>query len=421
MMRPSAVFSISFPVTGKYHSANEKRWLLMRILHFISVFSLLSETFVYDEINALEGVFPRGNTILTFERQLEKERPFPRVIVLTRKPSLAQKLQRRRLKLFERTNVPLEHLPLFCYLEQNLAAFDLIHVHFGWNALPIHQVFKRLSPEKRRPLVIQCQGTDVNSAPELIPEYRRQFLELAQDDGVRFTANSEFMKAKMVKLGIVPDKIHLVYNAYNRAFLSQRKEHFFKTGDELKLINTARFIEWKGQAYLVRGFARFVREVYGNSRLTLVGEGETLAKVKALAKNEGVADRIQFLGGVPHGEIPRLLSGHDLYVQSSIVDPKTFQEEGMPLAVLEAMAVGLPMVVTRTGGMPEIVGEANPFARIIPDRDPEAICRAFKELLEAGACSRDISAHAQKRLEIFSQERQVRDLKLVYAGALNRA
>ncbi len=42
----------------------------MKVLHFISVFSLLSETFVYDEINALEMAFPHGNTILTFERRL---------------------------------------------------------------------------------------------------------------------------------------------------------------------------------------------------------------------------------------------------------------------------------------------------------------------------------------------------------------
>ncbi len=222
----------------------------------------------------------------------------------------------------------------------------------------------------------------------------------------------------MVELGIALNKIHLLYNAFNSAFLSHRKQRFFKIGDELKLINTARFIEWKGQAYLVKGFGRFVREVYGNSSLTLVGEGDTLEKVKSLAKSEGISKKIHFLGGVPHREIPRLLSDHNLYVQSSIIDPKTYQEEGMPLAVLEALAIGLPMVVTRTGGMPEIVGENNPFARIIPDQDSDAIFKALKELFEAGACSQEASAHSQKHLAVFSQEQQINVLKLIYAEAL---
>ena len=390
----------------------------MNILHFLSHFSLLSETFIYDEINSLEKSFPNSNTILTFERQLEKERPFPRVIVLSRTPSLAQKLRRRWLKLFRGINVPRETIALYCHLARHLDSFDLLHAHFGWNALPLDHALKLLGWEQRKPLVVQCQGTDVNSAPALNPEYRKEFLALAQLPNVWFTANSDFMRQKMIGLGIAPAKIHLVFNAFNSAFPVHRKQHFFKKGDCLKLINTARFIEWKGQAYLVKGFARFIREVYANATLTLVGAGETLAQVKALAESEGVSERVRFLGGVPHNELARLLSSHDLYLQPSIIDPKTFQEEGLPLAVLEAMAVGLPLIVTRTGGMPEIVGADNRFARTVPDRDHDALCRALKEMFEDGSCFQDTSAYAQQRLAVFTQARQLQDLKLVYQQAL---
>lgn len=222
----------------------------------------------------------------------------------------------------------------------------------------------------------------------------------------------------MVKLGIAPAKIPLRFNAFNPAFLAQGKRHLFKMGAELKLINTARFIEWKGQDHPVKGFARFVREVYANSSLTLVAEGDTFQRVKALAEREGIVRHVHFLGGVPHHELPRLLSSHDLYVQPSVIDPKTFQEEGMPLAVLEAMAVGLPMVVTRTEGMPEIAGEENPFARIVPDGDPAAIYQALKDVSEAGVCSQDNSLNSQRRLAVFSQDQQLRELQLVYSEAL---
>ena len=107
-----------------------------------------------------------------------------------------------------------------------------------------------------------------------------------------------------------------------------------------------------------------------------------------------------------------------MYLQPSIVDPKTFQEESFGVTLLEALAVGLPLIVTRTGGMPEIVGEDNAFARTVPDRDHDALYRALKEMFEDGSCFQDTSAYAQQRLAVFTQERQLQDLKLVYQKAL---
>ena len=73
----------------------------MKILHFVSHFSLLSETFIYDEVLALEKSCPHANTILTAERHLEKERPYHSVAVLAKTPTLTQKLRRRYLKQFK--------------------------------------------------------------------------------------------------------------------------------------------------------------------------------------------------------------------------------------------------------------------------------------------------------------------------------
>ena len=107
-----------------------------------------------------------------------------------------------------------------------------------------------------------------------------------------------------------------------------------------------------------------------------------------------------------------------MYVQPSLIAPKTFQEEGLPIAVLEAMAVGLPLIVTRTGGMPEIVGEDNTFARIVPDQNADAIFRALKEMFVAGKCFQDTAAYSSVRLAAFSAAKQLHDLKSAYALAL---
>ena len=390
----------------------------MRILHFVSHFSYLSETFIYDEITGLEKLFPQANTVLTFERLLEKERPHSRVTVLRKTPSLPQKIQRFCLKHLKRKKIPRNHFTLYSYLSRHFDGFEIFHAHFAWNAIPLFQALKLTNRHRERPVIVQCRGSDINSATVRGGGYLEQLLEVASHDNVVFTANSEFMKDKLIKLGIAPSQICRVANAFNNSFLTHRKKSFFKSGDCLKLIHTGRFIRCKGQAHLVKGFARFTREVYPNSTLTLIGQGETFSEIKALVESEGVSAKVNFLGAVPHADVARLLSLHDLYVQPSIVDPKTLQAEGLPVAVLEALAVGLPLIVTRVGGLPEIVGDDHTFARIIPPEDPQAICRALTEMFEAGSCFQDTSAYSKIRLAAFSQEKQLQDLTAAYAQGL---
>jgi len=140
--------------------------------------------------------------------------------------------------------------------------------------------------------------------------------------------------------------------------------------------------------------------------------------LKQLAEQEGVSGKIQLLGAVPHHELAARLAQSDLYIQPSIIDPKTFQEESFGVVLLEALAVGLPLIVTRTGGMPEIVGEENTFARIIPDQDADAIFRALKDLFQIGTCFQDTSAYSQKRLAAFTPARQMEDLRSAYSRVM---
>jgi len=103
----------------------------MKVLHFVSHFSLRSETFIYDEVNSLERAFPNSNTVLTFERQLEAERPHHRVVAMNQPLSLAQKLRRRQLKIFKGVRISREFFPLCSYLDQHLGSFDILQAHFG--------------------------------------------------------------------------------------------------------------------------------------------------------------------------------------------------------------------------------------------------------------------------------------------------
>lgn len=117
----------------------------------------------------------------------------------------------------------------------------------------------------------------------------------------------------------------------------------------LRLICVGRLIERKGQHHLLRAFAQLRhRHQCRQLRLTLVGTGDAEPSLHDLAAELGLADTVQFLGFVPRERMPEVYRHADIFVLPS-------QSEGMSIALLEAMASGLPVVVTNTGGTDELV------------------------------------------------------------------
>jgi glycosyltransferase involved in cell wall biosynthesis len=114
-------------------------------------------------------------------------------------------------------------------------------------------------------------------------------------------------------------------------------------------LNVGSLYPVKGQAILIRAFARAVAPP---AVLRIVGAGPLRADLEKLASDLGVAERVAFLGEIPHERMPEVYRNADLFVQSSL-------HEAQGMAVLEAAACGLPAVGTAVGLLPEI-GRASP-------------------------------------------------------------
>lgn len=117
----------------------------------------------------------------------------------------------------------------------------------------------------------------------------------------------------------------------------------------LKLLCVGRLIERKGQHHLIDAVKRLTDEGI-DVRLDLVGEGDARPANEAQVARLGLIDRIRFLGYVPREEIVRHYAAAHIFVLPSY-------NEGMSVALLEAMASGLAVLVTSTGGTPELVEE----------------------------------------------------------------
>lgn len=203
-----------------------------------------------------------------------------------------------------------------------------------------------------------------------------------------FTAASGFLRDLLIAQGVPADRITLVPNAISPAFLAHCKhDGFWRPGRTLRILSIGRLIGWKGQDILLRALARLremrpevpvhVTFVYGR-------EARELAAVKDLAQVLDLADAVTFVPFVDVRGTPEVLAEFDLFVL-----PSTLSRDAVPrtetfgVAILEAMAAGLPVIGTDAGGIPEVIGPPDTQARIVPHGQPEPLAEAMAAMIDA--------------------------------------
>ena len=168
----------------------------------------------------------------------------------------------------------------------------------------------------------------------------------------------------------------------------------------------ADFFPIKGHEFLIRAVPA-VLAVHPQARFVLAGGGESRTAMIGLADRLGVGASVTFPGEI--ADALELMRASDLVVIPSI-------SEGLPISLVEAMALGRSVVTTGVGGIPEVV-EDGVSARVVPPRDPAALAVAMLELLGDDVLARQLGAQAQRvAAERFSAARMVRRTQELYVG-----
>jgi glycosyltransferase involved in cell wall biosynthesis len=143
----------------------------------------------------------------------------------------------------------------------------------------------------------------------------------------------------------------------------------------------------------------------------LAGDGAERHRLHGLARGLGVQDRVLFLG--QRHDIPELLAVCDVVVVPSL-------DEGLSVAVLEAMALGRPVVATAVGGTPEAVHDGV-TGLLVPPANPAQLAAAIRRIIEDGALAERLGDAARARAEAaFSAARMVERISAVYDDLLAR-
>lgn len=267
---------------------------------------------------------------------------------------------------------------------------DVMHVH-NFAPLTYGGLAARLALP--RPKVVYSEHNEVNSAPPGALKKFRYYIKMA-DHAVAVSRDLEgILKDKLT----ISTPVSVIHNGidgrrFEKTDGARVRRELGIADDELVIGTAVVLSKQKGVTNLVKAAARVLAEV-PRARFVVVGDGPLRAELLREAEEAKLGDRFLFPG--LRSDIPDVLAAFDVYVLPSLW-------EGLPLALLEALCSGKPVVCTRVGGNAEVVidGE-NGF--IVPPSDPAALADKLIVLLRDDAFRRDVVEKNKRRFkECFS-------------------
>lgn len=208
----------------------------------------------------------------------------------------------------------------------------------------------------------------------------------------RIVCVSEAVRQYMLTLGIKQSKLVTIHKGHDISWYSQKTEVSLT---EFKVPSDAFVVCYAGGFRPVKGVEVLLNSAFylpeeGNIHYLLIGEGRLEKKLRKLAEDRRINDIIHFAGF--RSDAAALMGACHVFVMPSL------EREGLPRGVIEAMAQGIPAIVTRVGGMPEIVQD-NKVGIVVPPRNPQELAGAIIDLYENPNMRRAFGAAAMKRID----------------------
>jgi colanic acid/amylovoran biosynthesis glycosyltransferase len=287
--------------------------------------------------------------------------------------------------------------------------YDVVYAHFGPNGLRVLEL-QHLGV-LRGPLVTTFHGYDMSAYVRQEPPgvYRELFAK-----GARFLPISEAWRLRLIELGCPAERITVHRMGIEAARLPVRRPDApWPHGGPLRLLSIARLVEKKGIEYGIRAVAALAHSGTA-AEYRIVGGGPLTEPLAALASELGVASQVTLLGPRDESSVSEMLGWCDALLCPSVT-AQNGDSEGIPVALMEAMGSGIPVVATTHSGIPELVIDGK-TGRLAPERDVEALAREIRALYDDPAATRAMAVAARALvLERHDVPRLVAELEAIFA------
>ena len=276
---------------------------------------------------------------------------------------------------------------------------DVIHAHW-----PFPHAYIALGAAKlfKIPLVLNFHGAELLLIRK--KKWVKPFLKFAIGQAQAVFANSSFTAGKIKALR----KVDVEWSPYgttldksgNECGSERRNGNApvaHKVTDKFKILFVGRHIERKGICYLIEAAKYLPRDKF---EIRIVGVGDLTEKLKGLAQQASAAApegaEIIFTGKLSPEALTSEYKTANVFTLPAIVDSKG-DTEGLGVVLIEAMELGLPVVASDVGGIPDVVVDGE-SGILVPEKDPQALANAFKRLEAEPALVQKLLDGAQERI-----------------------
>lgn len=382
----------------------------MKIAFIVNQSPVLSETFI---LNQITGLMDRGHKVDVYAKWPSAERkmhldlmrynllkstyywclPDYSLLSLLRRACLAFVMCLKRpwiiRKAFNKSRYGtfLSSLKLLyftaAYSQWGARKYEIIHCQFG--NCGILGMFLRDIGLLKGKLVVSFHGFDISREVQQMGSglYKQLF-----ESGDLFLPICEYFKRRLVSLGCDEKKITVHRSGIDLQRFSDACNHF-STNGKVKIMTIGRLVEKKGIEHGIEAVAR-VMATNKNINYTIVGDGPLKGKLIRLVRKLKMQGTIIFTGDLRQGEIKDLLKDAHILLAPSIT-ARDGNQEGIPVVLMEAMAMGIPVVSTLHSGIPELVQD-NQSGFLVPEKDVKSLVEKIQCLIEHRSRWREMGA-----------------------------
>jgi len=265
--------------------------------------------------------------------------------------------------------------PLLLYLGARASVASILRQGFNFDLIDAHYFYPDgvaavlLGRTFGKPVVITARGTDINRiADDPLP---RRMIQWAANEAAGVITVCQALKDRLVEIGVNSRPIRVLRNGvdleiFQPADRAAARAKYGLTGRVV--LSVGHLIRRKAHHLVIEALTLLPDET-----LLIAGSGPEKAALRALCLRLGVAERVHFLGQLPHAELAELYSAADVLVLAS-------EREGWANVLLEAMACGTPVVASDVWGTPEVVTE-RAAGLLVADRTGPTFAAAIARLL----------------------------------------
>lgn len=381
----------------------------MRVLVIADEYDYAYYTFVYNEVKKLQEAGMEVHVICERVGKLKPDDTNYDCIPLTEN----KLLRTFYLGAYNRDLYPIIALyPYFRKRKKIIEKFkpDLIHFHFGHTAVRFYLTLQ--STFKKYPVLTSFHGFDASS---LLNRnfYIARLKPFVKKENVYnlFVSKALWNNMLAKKVPIRESDSFLLYCGIDISIFQRTQ----RVNNDVRIfLQISNFAEKKGHIYTLRAFKEFIAKHPGKAKLILGGDGPMKEEVVNECRLLGLDGSVEFPGWISRERAVSLLDTSDIFVHHSVT-AKDGDQEGLPNAVIEAMAMELPVLSTWHSGIPELVEDGvNGF--LVKERDVEEYALRMEQIMDWSYLPRN----REKVEKQFSLESHTRGLINIYNTILKR-